>query len=305
MKPTEVIVTLYEGHYHFGVAALLNSLIKSGFTGLFRVGYRGTLPMWTNKLIKIKDNEFLVDAFIVSFIYINTDIHFGYYKPTFMKDTLRDLPSAERIYYFDPDIVVIAPWEFYKSWTKCGVSLCLDNCFGFVHRSHPWRADWARLAGMNPNFKSKIDYYVNSGFIGLQRLDEEILDKWIYLTEEYSKGGGNLTLFEKEGNRSFKGDQDLLNAVISTSPNLRISLIGTEGMGFTQPTYLMSHAVDSIKPWKKKFIQHLFHRGKAPDFAEKAYILYANSPVKVYGNAHFAIKKLDAKLSTVLGRLMG
>ena len=304
MEQTEVIVTLYEGHYHYGVAALLNSLIKSGFRGLFRIGYRGTIPIWANKLVKVKDNEFSVDEIIILFVYIDTNSHFGYYKPFFMRDTLQDFPSAKSIYYFDPDIVVIAPWGFYKAWIQSGVALCMDNCFGFVHRTHPWRAEWARLAGMSTDLKTEIDYYVNSGFVGLQRSEAGILDKWIHLTEEYRKRGGDLTLFEKAGDRAFKGDQDLLNAVISTSHNLRISLIGKEGMGFSQPAYLMSHAVNNIKPWKNFFLKNLFKKGFAPSLAEKNYFKHANSLIAPYAKNIFLVKSIDIKLASFLSRVL-
>lgn len=42
--PEEIIVCLYDGKYHFGLAALVNSLVRSNFKGLINTAYRDGLP---------------------------------------------------------------------------------------------------------------------------------------------------------------------------------------------------------------------------------------------------------------------
>ncbi len=305
-KAGDVIVTLYEGHYHFGVAALINSLIKADFEGLIRVGYRGALPFWLSQLKNIGGQNYYVNEhLIISFTLIETNMHFGYYKPQFMHDTLLAYPAAQHVFYFDPDIVVKAPWRFFSSWVRSGIALCLDNCFHFVHRNHPWRTEWMELAGVEPDFECKLDYYVNSGFVGLSRPDLAILERWILLTDRYRAAGGNLSIFEKEGYRAFKGDQDLLNAAMTISDDLKFSLIGTEGMGFSEPAYLMSHAIDSIKPWKKNFTGNLIRKGATPNVMDRDYMSSANHPIIVYDQLTFKIKRINLKTAAILGRIIG
>jgi hypothetical protein len=304
-KVEQAVVTLYEGHYHFGVASLLNSLVDANFKGLFRIGYRKELPYWTNQLKKISGSYFILNEIIIDFVEIESKMHFGYYKPTFLLNTLKEYESLNDVYYFDPDIIVSAPWVFFSDWVKAGVALCLDNCFYYLHYNHPWRKEWMRLAEVSDNFKCKIDFYVNSGFIGLNKSNISILEKWIALTEKYKQIGGDVSRFEKEGHRAFKGDQDLLNAVMTADSYTEFSIIGREGMGFTQPAYLMTHAVAAVKPWKKNYFMHLIKRGKRPDLADMAYMNYANTSIKPFSNVEFLIKQINLKISLVLGRVIG
>jgi len=302
----QIIITFFERDHNLGVATLANSLKRSGFKGLLRVGYRGHLPKWISQLKHVTGNEFMIaDGFSISFVLLNTDMHFGYYKPYFLRDTINEYNLVEKICYFDPDIVVITKWDYISSWMEAGVALCLDNCFPVVPSNHPWREEWKKFANVSPALESNISHYVNSGFIGLNVLDVSILDRWILLTDKYRAVGGNLTIFEKDGYRAFKGDQDLLNAVITTSADIKFSIIGIEGMGFNYPAYLMVHAAEIIKPWEANFIKQLFLQGIKPSIGAKYYFQYCDYPIVVYPKIKLAFKKMSIKFASVIGGILG
>ncbi len=299
----ELIFTLYEGHYHQGVAALLNSVLLSGFAGEIIVGYKGKLPDWTEHLNKkVKDKYELGPYVTLEFIKISTEFHFGYYKPFFLKQLLENNPNKENFYYFDPDIIVNCNWTFFTKWISHGVALCLDNCFPFISSKHPWRNDWLQLDGANTS--TSINFYVNSGFIGINRNHSILIDKWIELTEKYRLIGGDISQFEKEGTRSFKGDQDLLNASISVIKNLNYSIIGQEAMGFTEPAYIMYHCANSIKPWKRNFTFDAITKGIRPSNAEKKFFTLTKYPIKIYKAQIYLFKKIDILFATIISRVI-
>jgi len=301
-----IVVTLFEGHYQYGVAALVNSLVASGFNGLVYVGFRGQIPDWTSQLSYISENEYMVSAdILIRFQAIKTDMHFGYYKPTFIKQAFKEYPDVNKVFYFDPDIVVIAPWTFYNNWTNIGVALCLDVCFPFVHRNHPWRIEWLKMFNSDTNQSLDIDYYVNSGFIGIRKDAISLIDKWIEFTGKYKQNGGDLSLFEKEAHRIIKGDQDILNAAIQVSSDINLSIIGKEGMGFSYPVYLMAHAVDDVKPWKKNFVKEVVVSGRKPGMASKIFYNYCEYPIRVFPKMILRSKKTQIVVASLIGRFVG
>lgn len=303
----EIVVTLYENHYDLGVGSLINSLFKTGFVGLVYIGYRGKLPVWYNQLEKYNDEYYHLDNKIfVKYDLLDIDMHFGYYKFTCLKQVLEIYQSAKKIFYFDPDIVLHTEWAFFSNWLESGISLNLDNCFHFVHHNHPWRKEWIRVAAADEKLYNPVDYYVNGGFMGLKRENSIFLDRLIACTLRFKEvENGNLNGYIKDGHRAFKTDQDILNAVITTSADLTFSIMGKEGMSFTQPGYLMSHAVHFVKPWKKNFLLNVIKYGQKPDIPEQNYFNYFDSPIQVFSPKTLKLKKINLKLASILGRLIG
>lgn len=302
----EIIVCLFDGKYHFGLAALINSLVQAGFKGLINVGYRGILPPWVNQLKLIERDTFCLNSnIIIHFEVIETNMHLAFYKPYFIRTTFSDYPHLNKLFYFDVDINVSASWSFFSDWLDDKICLCLDVSFELVHANHPWRNNWKKLANVEDSFVSPMNYYVNSGFIGLQKSCIALLDKWIELTERFKEMGGNVKEFHQNGESSFKGDQDLLNAAITVCPEIKLSLIGREGMGFTQPAYLMTHAILKDKPWNKNFLIYLIKQGRKPTRAERNFFAFCRGEIKLFTNFTYCLKKTNLNLAILLGRYIG
>src|SRR5207237_601643 len=116
------ICTLAEGDFHLGVGALANSLVDHGFTGIIWVGIRGPLPPWAAAAKNCGRWHALAasDDLELRFIALTTKAHFTNFKPEFLRQVWQLQPEAERLFYFDPDIVIKARWSFFEEWADYG-----------------------------------------------------------------------------------------------------------------------------------------------------------------------------------------
>jgi hypothetical protein len=301
----EIVVCVFDGHYNLGAAALINSLVKADFKGLIYIGYRGMLPTWVKQLKFIGNNHFYVtENILIHFKQVDTDMQLGYYKPFFIKEAFNIYKNTNKFYFFDVDITVRAPWSFFSEWLENGLCLCLDNSFPFLHHSHPWRKLWRQLAPENVNVFNNLSYYFNSGFIGISRASIDVIDKWIYYTEKYIVIGGDTNRFIKDKIDYIKGDQDLFNAAITCSPDIEISIIGKDGMGFEMPAYLMLHAIGYYKPWNNRFVKQLFLSGHKPNISDKFFFLNCKYPIQIFSNYTYQTKKFDMFMASLFGRIL-
>lgn len=302
------LCTLFEKNYHFGVAALANSLIAAGYEGELWVGYRGALPGWivdAPAFDRASGRLQVAPRLTLCMLELDTPLHFTYYKPTFIREMLeKHAPQASICAYIDPDIVVKCDWPSLAGWfTEDGISLAEDVNWCFPAR-HPKRLLWARFFaphGAAP--RRGLDRYYNAGFIAVSRAHFEFLDLWRRLCDlvvDYNEGakqlkaGGSAALFHST-------DQDALNFALTVC-DAPLNTAGPEAMDFAPGGYYLSHAIGSVKPWHGGFIRQAL-RGLPPSLASKWYWRYANAPIRVYSDGELRKSQLALKIAAAIGRV--
>lgn len=315
-----VVCTLFEGHYHFGVAALANSLYKKGFRGSIYAGYKGDLPYWA---VKASANAGLnwkgavtldaAEGLQIHFLPLTTDYHLTNYKPDFMLELWDGVAAgASGMFYFDPDITISARWGLFERWIEGGVALC-EDINSPLPQFHPKRVAWRTFyqkIGMTLNFKDPV--YVNGGFVGLMKKDLGFLTTWKEVQEgmALSIGGLNRSAFTtgsqlaEESQGAFspfnKTDQDALNASVEAWAG-NASLVNQAAMGFKSGSTVMHHALGQPKPWMANSLKRSVS-GRAPRSVDHEYWKYADGPVQAYPGGTIKRKKLAMSVAILLGR---
>jgi hypothetical protein len=299
-----VLYTLYEGDYHIGVGALVNSAIRNGFGGRIVVGYRGDIPPWTSQLTRVNERSFELCGVSITFDPVVTTRHLRFYKAEFGRRILESDHKVDVVVYCDPDIVFLSPWEFFLDWLECGVSLVIDSNFKSTDSSHPWRKEWLRLAatqGLNSNGRNDLPF-VNSGFVGVRRKDSRIFEIWERLVDAFEHFGGDTITFERSNRwMAVTGDQDLLNAALAIWDGIP-GIIGPEAMGFTGQFFLLSHAIESPKPWKKNFLKYSF-QGCPPTQASRYFFENSTKPICLFPTNLKRLKWINYKLALLVSRV--
>lgn len=298
--------TLCEGDYHYGAAALLNSLIACGFDGVYVIGWRGRPPPWAGDLPRDASGGLTVGGVRVLLEEMRTPWSLAHVKPHFMLDILERLvPEADAVCYADPDIVMEAPWSFFESWLARGVALCEDCCFANLPRHHYLRQCWAEFARekMGLRLDACLERGFNSGFAGVRRQQQAFLEVWRDALDAMEKAGVPMAGL-KPGTRYdpfFGTDQDAMNIAAMAHSSL-LSTLGPEGMGFTAGMTAMWHAADSPKPWRRGYVSSLLFEGRRVDSANRQYWKHAEGPVKSWSAAQMTWKNVDLLIARVLSR---
>jgi hypothetical protein len=308
-----VVCTLFEGHYHYGVAALTNSLYFHGFRGEVFVGYRGALTDWASAA---KDNPSIMwngtktinvaDGLQLHFLPLETHFHFTTYKPYFMLSLLDGVAKdADGIMYFDPDIVIKCNWSFFEKWITYGVGLVHEIVNHDMPPSHPIRFMWTEMIEQSGRKVTRNLYsYINAGFCGVSRKDVEFIETWRDIIDvaiqHHNFDPQTFMIFDRLS--MFCGDQDGLNiaAMCCLSP---ISVVGPQEMDFLPGGYIMSHANSTLeKPWKKFYIL-LALKGINPSLQDKAFWSHISNPISLYNPFKIQIKRISLAFASLIGRV--
>lgn len=275
-----VFTTLAEKKYFYGVAALINSIIKHGtYADKIVVGYRGELPSWLPKLEKSKNGLALTldNGFIIDFVELEGDLHMVHEKPRWFYHLSTVLePEANEYFFFDSDIILINRMSFFGEWVKQGVALCEDVNYD-MSVNHPIRKQWIQLANRNNYVINTIPTrYYNSGFLGWTRETMPFISDWNNCSKILMEVAGDLKKFRVNDrtNVVLSANQDSLNLAVMVT-NSNVSTIGPAAMGFHYGIKLMLHPLGH-KPWNVSFISHIFN-GIAPRPADLEFWKNVNS----------------------------
>jgi hypothetical protein len=312
---TASICTLFEGDYHYGVGALVNSLHAQGYRGTIWAGFRGDLPPWAqpnesregHPIFKVSDDC------TIRFVPLQTDRHLTNYKPDFMLSVLSLAPDTDAIYYFDPDIIVAAPWSFFGEWVSCGVALC-EDVNSPLYENHPRRVAWRRHFGpLGMPLTYKGPQYANGGFQGVARGDFAFLKTWQKAQELMAPliGGleksmfSNASLSPEKLHHLFpfnRTDQDALNVAVEATDR-PVSIMGKEAMGFAPGGIVMPHALGVAKPWRRHYIREAL-AGRPPTPADRSFWQHAAGPASALSRNTIARAKVSLAIAGVLSRVI-
>jgi hypothetical protein len=305
---SSLLCTLYEKRYDRGVGALVNSLVAAGFTGTVHVGYRGALPYWIGQCTPLPAaapgvSTYRAGALTLVFTALSTDFHLANFKPHFMAQLLDAADAGvERVLYFDPDIVVKCPWEYFESWAGEHVAVCSDIA-SECGPTHPLRQAWARhFAPLGLASLGRMTTYVNSGFVGVPRAHRALLATWARAQELMAPLLGGMGAF-KAGDRTFMfhhGDQDALNVALDACA-VPLSVAGQDAMDFGGEGYVMAHAYGVPKPWDKRFFLRALG-GQPPTRQDKHYWNHVRAPIALYGALGYRWGRFGLALGSLLGR---
>jgi hypothetical protein len=313
-----VVCTLFEHHYHYGAAVLVNSLCEGGFHGTVYAGFRGPLPPWAEPHAKAAgpgrwEMEVTPQVRIV-FLALETEAHFTNYKPDFLLQVERLAGDSEAAIYCDPDIVFNGSWGYVEEWLTCGVALC-EDVNSPLGPNHPRRVGWRRAfepLGYRLEFRDRD--LANGGFVGLRWEHRKLLVTWQAFIAHIAEALGGSDIVGIGGGRMLQGrygfadcfrntDQDALNAALETCPEIPLSFLGAQAMGFQAGEAMLPHALGPAKPWRRHYVREAL-RGMPPNAVDRAFWKAAEGPIRAFSPAQVMRQRLWIRVGAAVGRFM-
>jgi hypothetical protein len=292
------VCTLFEGHYHLGAGALVNSLHACGFTGRIVCGHRGSLPAWGEAAQRIRGD------FEVRFVRLETQSHLTYHKPEFMLRCWSEYcQGASQLHYLDPDIVVKAPWATMERWAQDGIALC-EDVNANLPSGHPYRLQWTDfLVHHGMRAARPMERYYNAGYVGVPRSAIGFVRIWAKIIDDAGLELGGLTKLKNDQPHALfhSADQDALNMALMCT-EVPINASGPEGMDFLPGGHLLSHAIGGAKPWRGGFLREAL-RGRPPGKAQKTFFRFAESPLRLIAPQELRRMKASLSLGALVGRV--
>jgi hypothetical protein len=300
-----VVCTVAEGRYFDGLAALANSLVRSGFEGSVVVGYRGSKPLWAGSL-KIRDQAshvYEVSSVVdLHFVELAGIWHLNNLKAHLINQIFERNVDVDLVYYFDTDIFIKQAWSTLVGWARNGVVLVLDMADTYMSPHHVYRRAWQSLAAKQSLKSRDFSGYVNGGCVGVNRAFAEFPRVWSLLMEELEREGADMQKMKNlSGKPEFaRMDQDVLNATIMAT-DTPIALLGYEAMGlFPWWGEVMPHAVHYQKPWVRNYIFDAL-RGFPPNRTYRDYWKFVDGPIRPFGEFELKRKKAAVKIARLIG----
>jgi hypothetical protein len=319
LNRTTIVCTVFEGHYHKGVAALINSLYVNGFRGTIYAGYKGALPPWA--VIHAKS-----DAYEIMHVCPSLNLHFvkfpdtaflPYSKPNFMLDLFDKYETeAERVIYIDCDIIVKCAFSHFEQWSDFGIML-VEDINSPISTSDPLRFQWVDyFKKYGISVRRDSNQYVNGGFIGMNRREKGFLTTWDHIQnlvlEDMNAMKVNVHkshLPEKISglkDRTYmfnRTDQDALNVAKDTTEEV-LAIADSSAMDFKSVGFVMSHAAAKEKPWEKNWLKFVIKNGQRPSPTDRIFMDYTTSPISIYSPQERRMKKMHLKIASILGRVL-
>ena len=301
------ICTLFEGDYHFGLAAFVNSLVHANYSGTIWAGYRGALPPWLNQLSRVGDqnDEFEVTEDVrLAFLRLETQVHLTNHKPQFMLELLAGRArECDYLWYFDPDICLRCNWSFFANWQRNGIALCEEIVNYNLSENSPIRAQWVKIGSeMGLGNPRHVRGYFNGGMVGVSAAHSDFLRLWQHLIDQAISSDYDLGVF-KPGTPDMPfnaTDQDALNMAVMYI-DFPLSTMGPEAMGFIPSGFTMYHAVGH-KPWRGSFLLRALG-GLPPSHAAKFFLTQVASPIRAYSKPNLVARRLACSTAAFIGRL--